>query len=287
MKKIFYGVVLALLTVLAIPNTVSAESITAKENWNKIVTAMKNDQYIKQIGEEEGKTLTITSDDTMLKLEIAYDFLETYTITYNHYNGMVVFNTTNTKEDDMLLALDEEFIHYSFLYAVEEAYGYEAYSLINWIENESEDKLEYEKDGIEFAKYTVKDDYGTEETDDDLEATTFKTLKINIDCGIPTFEDYVPTETPNEPTPEQPQNPSEPTPEPEQPQNPVEPTPKPEQSQNPVEPTPEPEQPKENVETTVENPATGLRITMGLCGVAIIGLLVFMICKKKTYFSKI
>ena len=41
------------------------------------------------------------------------------------------------------------------------------------------------------------------------------------------------------------------------------------------------------VETTVENPATGLRITMGLCGVAIIGLLVFMICKKKTYFSKI
>lgn len=265
MKKILYGVMISLLSISLIPNNVYAT--TAEESWNKIVTAMKNSEYVNKIDNEEGTNVTITSDDKTLEFEIEYEGVDTYNIIYSHYNGMVYFSTTNT-EDDMLLALTESVIHYDFLEAVAEVYGYNMVDFLNWVENVNAKELVYEEDGIEFTEYTLMED--------DVTVTTLETLKINIDCGVSA---YVPSTTPEEPTPE-----------PEIPVVPEEPTPEPVTPVVPEEPTPEPvtpEQPKENVETTVKNPETGIYLTISFCVVAILGIMGAIILKKKTYFSKI
>ena len=69
---------------------------------------------------------------------------------------------------------------------------------------------------------------------------------------------------------------------------PEEPT-TPEDSDTPIEPEEPttPEEPKEDVEATVDNPNTGIYVSLGFVGLLFISLLAFGIFKKKSYFSKI
>ena len=195
-----------------------------------------------------GNAVTITSDDSQMVISMTDSQTgEIYSVTYYQANDIVTFNSNNTT-NDIELAKFEALVNKQLISSVAEYYGYDVELFFKWLSEVDHSTLTLGDSGIEFTKYTVNS------------ITSLKTLKINIECGISPFHAYKP-----EPTPE--------------------PTPVPE-------PTPTPESPKvevvtPNVETKVENPKTGLFVSMTIAIVAILSVFIFVVTKKKNYFSKI
>lgn len=257
MKKVLLGVVMGLMALVVVPKNVAAAP-TEGNGWSTIVTKMSNSWMAKE------SNATITSDDSkMIITGTDEENTTSYTITYFYANDIVTFLSNNTTNDPGL-AMVESLWHNELMTAVAEYYGYDVALFKQWLSEVDGSTLTLNNSGIEFTEYTADSSLnGSNEgidVDLDLSITTFKKLQINIECGISPFHNYKPTPTPD----------PEPTPEPT-------PTPDPE-------PTPDP---TPDVETPVENPNTGLYISLIMSGIVLAGSAVLMVSKRKNYFKEI
>lgn len=246
-KKKFLGCLFAVLA-FAMPNMVSAET---NDGWTTIVSKVKNSQTVTELKEEYD--VTITDDDYKMVIEISNDTMTNpLTMTYNYAKEIVHFTSSNTDNNVTVAVLENE-INDAFLTAVAEYYGYDADSFNTWLASTDSSTLTVGEDGLEYTTYTIE--YVEEGLD--LSIESFKTLTVNVECGVSSFHEVTP-----EPEPE-----------------PVVPDP------DPIIPEPDPETPI--IEETVENPPTGLYISVAAIFVALVGFVTFGLSKKKNYFSKI
>jgi len=255
MKKFALGFVMMMVAVLAMPSIVSADNQATY--WATIVSSVKNSDVIKEL--ESEYNVSITDDSTKLVIEVAGGKLTSpYTITYTRYNDIVSFTSNNTTLDGTIAQIENE-VNGQFLLSVAEHYGYNTISFMLWLSSLNDGAgLTVNNDGIEFTYYTYQ--YESQiEAGDGVEITnggtitgigsTYKTLKVNIDCGISAFDPNVTTPEPDISIP------------------------------TPV-PTPVPEK-------ELENPETGLYVSLGILTVAVAGVIALLSTKKKKYFSKI
>ena len=250
MKKFALSLIMVLVAVLAMPNMVSAATANG---WQVVVSAMKNDEMLQTL-RDSGNTVTVTSDDSKMVIQMSSDEITTpYTVTYNYAQDIVYYNSVNTANDPGF-AFFESIVNAQFLKHVVDYYGYSWEDFSKWSESVDPTTLTLSEDGIEITEYVAS------ATDENGSTTVsgIKSMKVNIECGI---SGYTPTTTPETP---------EVTPDPE---------PTPEVTPDP-EPTPEPEE-------IVDNPDTGLYVSLGVIAVAVAGMVAFVCSKKKSYFSKI
>lgn len=248
MKKVALSFVMGLIAILALPNRVSAES---SQGWLTITNNMKSDTTFQEL-KNGGYDVTVTSDDYQMVIQINGDeFTAPYIYTFTYANDIVYYNSTNTT-NDTTYALVEGVIVSEFMQDVAEYYGYNKDEFVEWLGSVEPSTLTINDDGIEFSYYTI------EQTSENV--TSIKSLKVNVECGISSFHENTTTPEP-EPTP-------------------VEPTPTPN-------PEPTEEEPIPDVEQTVENPNTGLYVSLGALAIAVIGAITFVGSRKKNYFSKI
>ena len=302
MKKIFYGLVVCIMAVVTVLPNVSAATYESK-NWDALVKAMKSEEIISSFKNEfeDEIDVTVTSDANNINYLIKdVTTNKEYNVKITQNNGIARFVTTvDANNIDVDLAEYESGVVIYFLFATISQYGYEYEEFAEWLSNVDGTKINVNDDGLELETYefviTELDEDGNE-----VEVTyeCLKSLAINIDCGISAFTNYVPEDTTEpevDPEPEtKPETKPEVDPEPEtkpeqKPEVDPEPETKPEQKPE-VDPEPEtkPEvKPEEDKETTVENPPTSLYTSFGIIGVAVAGLIGFMVSRKKSYFSKI
>lgn len=265
-KSKIFGLITLLVATLFVSNSVSAET---KDGWSTIVSKMQNSTTIQEL-KNRGNDVTFTSDASKMTIEMSGPTITTpYVITYNHTSDIVSYTSANTA-NDIEYAIFEGMIHREFLYNVALYYGYDANAFSKWLEEVDNTKLAVGIDGIEFTKYTLKGEKTTENGTATISISTYKTLKVNIECGVSAFH--------NNTTPEE--QPKEEVVTPEV-QEPVDEVVTPEVQQ------PEPEKVKPNVEQTVNNPDTGLYISLGVTVLALITIGTLIFTKKKNYFSKI
>ena len=260
MKKIALSFVMGLIAILAMPNMVSAES---SQGWTTVVQNMKTSSVVQKY-KSNGYIVSITDDSGKMEIDLSIGDLaqSVATITYYYANDIVSFRSTvDASNIDGALFYAEQAFTKELLNIVAAYYGYDVTEFANWLDTEmlkDSNTLDLGNDGIEFTTQSAITTAEGVTVTPNIDYISFKTLKVNVECGIPAFHTDVTTP---EPTPDVEE--SEPTPDVE-------------------EPTPTPD-----VEGTVENPNTGLYVSLGVLAIAIVGAITFVSSKKKNYFSKI
>ncbi len=247
MKKILNGLMAILVAITMVPSMVSAEETATytSKYWDDVVTAMTSEEFKNSFGSH--MTVSVTSDANNLEYKFTNNNTsKTYTIKYTQQYGIVYFTTANTNNDGEF-AFIESLIHAKFIKTVATIYGYDYNAFMSWLDSTDSTKLDVQTAGIAYENYSATYSMTSETGSVNISVETFKTLKLNVDCGISAYIPPVVTPDP-EPTPE---------------------------------PTPEPE------EEVVENPDTSLYLSLGLVGVALAGATGYVVSKKKTYFAKI
>lgn len=305
MKKIFKTAILSLSALIAIPSIAKAAP-TEGTDWAKVVARMDNNSYIQQL--KKNSTVSIVSDDSKMVVTVVTEKLtqdgkligdvngdskitaEDADLIQKYILGSVELSSDELKiadvnGDNIVDALDMEAIqkHVNGSQLIQTKYTLtyrQANNIVTFLSENSNDSYlatveayvnnalisstaeYYGYDVEKFMSWLNKTDTSKLTIGNDgIEFTTYtvsgivsmKKLQINVECGI---SSYVPEKDP------------EPTPEPE-------PTPTPE-------PTPE-----EDVETKVENPKTGLYISLASVVFLAVAGITLGVSKNKNYFNKI
>ena len=153
------------------------------ELWELFVEKYKTTELVKFF-EENKSTIEITSTKDTLKI-VHSDDTNSWTTNFTYKNGILTYIPSNDKTSMMVEGIWVS----NAIYALADLYGYDIEKVNEWAEENTNNKLTLEKDGIEFELINIKEEANSPGITSSMEVETYSSFKLDVAKGLKYFNE--------------------------------------------------------------------------------------------------